>query len=259
MYSWSLFNRRLVRLPLYVLLAIAVLSFSFILHADSKESAPIQRDDTAAMLDAYRHVEVASVSDAAEQLLHQRRYMSHRMRPIFPAKFAGIALTVKIVKAETTDPKALDGMLKAIDTGSSGSVYVMQVEDGADIAGMGGLMGTAMYFRGFSGAVIDGGVRDLPQLKRIGFPVFALGPVPSTAVGHYRFAGMNVPIHCDGVDVMPGDIIVADDDGVVAVPRAQAAAVLQLAQKLDYTEHSTYPYIEKFHSIVEAVRQFGRI
>jgi regulator of RNase E activity RraA len=116
-----------------------------------------------------------------------------------------------------------------------------------------------MNARDFAGAVIDGGVRDLAQLKKIGLPVYALGPVPSTAVGHYRFAGLNIPIKCDGVDVMPGDIVVADLDGVVVVPRAKAAEILVLSQKLDNTEHSMYPYIEKFHSIVDAVKQFGRI
>jgi len=236
-----------------------LLTVTLIVRADSPKSATDYGTDLTSMLDAYRHVEVASVSDAAEQLLHQRRYMSHRMQADFPTKFAGVALTVKLVKEENDDPEALTGMLKAIDSGGAGSVYVMQVEDGADTAGMGGLMGTAMSVRGFAGAVIDGGVRDLPQLKRIGFPVYALGPVPSTAVGHYRFAGMNVPVKCDGVDVMPGDIVTADLDGVVVVPRAQAANVLVLAQKLDNTEHSTYPFIEKFHSIVEAVKQFGRI
>lgn len=213
----------------------------------------------AALIEAYRHVEVASVSDAAEQLLHQRRYMSHNMHSILPAKFAGTALTVKLVKQEGASSADINGMLEAIDKGGPGSVYVMQIEDGADIAGMGGLMGTAMSVRGFAGAVIGGGVRDLPQLTRLGFPVYALGPVPSTAVGHYRFAAMNVPIVCDGVPVSPNDIVVADADGVVVVPRANAAEVLILAQKLDNQEHSTYPFIEKFHSIVEAVKQFGRI
>ena len=70
---------------------------------------------------------------------------------------------------------------------------------------------------------------------------------------------MNVPIICDGIPVAPGDIIVADQDGVVVVPRANASDVLVLAQKLDYSEHSMYPYIEKFHSIEEAVKQFGRL
>ena len=85
----------------------------------------------------------------------------------------------------------------------------MELEDGADIAGMGGLMGTAMSSRGFAGAVIGGGVRDLPQLTRIGFPVYAQGIVLSTAVGHYRFVAMNIPIICDGVNVSPDDIIAA--------------------------------------------------
>ena len=240
-------------------IGISVVALVLIVRADSQESAADYAGDPSAMLDAYRHVEVASVSDAMEQLLHQRRYLSHRMQAISPTKFAGVALTVKLVKEENNDPDALNGMLKAIDSGGPGSVYVMQVEDGADTAGMGGLMGTAMSSRGFAVAVIDGGVRDLAQLKRIGFPVYALGPVPSTAVGHYRFAGMNVPIKCDGVDVTSGDIVVADLDGVVIVPRAKAPEVLVLAQKLDFTEHSTYPFIEKFHSIVEAVKQFGRI
>lgn len=149
--------------------------------------------DPAAMVQFYAHVEAASVSDAIEQLLHEKRYMSHRMQAIFPTKFAGVALTVKLVKQEGADSNALSGMLHALDMGGPGSIYVMQVEDGADIAGMGGLMGTAMFARGFAGAVVDGGVRDLPQLKRIGFPVYALGPVPSTSVGHYRFDGVNVP------------------------------------------------------------------
>jgi regulator of RNase E activity RraA len=237
----------------------ALLTVPYVVHADAPKTAADYKADPAAMLEAYRHVEAASVSDAIEQLLHEKHYMSHRMQAIFPTKFAGLALTVKLVKQENHDPDALSGMLKAIDTGGPGSVYVMQVEDGADIAGMGGLMGTAMFARGFAGAVVDGGVRDLPQLKRIGFPVYATGPVPSTSVGHYRFGGMNVPVNCDGVMVAANDIIVADQDGVVVVPQQNAADILILAQKLDNSEHSMFPFIEKFKSIAEAVKQFGRI
>lgn len=215
--------------------------------------------DEAGLLDGYRHVEVASVSDAMEKLTGQRMYMSHRMRPIFPAKFAGFAVTVKLKKEENHDPDALQGMLAAIDQGGANSVYVMVVEDGIDIAGMGGLMGTAMMSRNFSGAVIDGGVRDVAYLKKIGFPVYALGTVPSTSVSHYRFAGASVPVVCDGVAVNAGDIVAADADGVVVVPRAKAAEILTLAQDMDFKEHSMYAYIEKLKSIEEAVKKFGRL
>ncbi len=178
-----------------------------------------QANESQALLESYRHVEVASVSDALEQLTGRKMYLSHKMRPIFPARFAGFALTVKLSKDEgNKDPGALSGMLAAIDQGSQNSVWVMVVEDGADIAGMGGLMGTAMSARGYAGAVIDGGVRDVGQLSKIGFPVYATGIVPSTSVSHYRFAGANVPVTCDGVEVRPGDIVAADGDGVVIVP-----------------------------------------
>jgi regulator of RNase E activity RraA len=181
------------------------------------------------------------------------------MQPIFTSKFAGFALTVKLKKEENHDPHALDGMLSAIDQGGPNSVYVMVIEDGADIAGMGGLMGTAMLARNFSGAVIDGGVRDTAYLKKIGFPVFALGNVPSTSVGHYRFDGANIPVKCDGVLVNAGDIVVADSDGVAIVPRANASEVLATAQDMDFKEHSMYAYIEKLKSIEEAVKKFGRL
>jgi len=213
----------------------------------------------AVLLDGYRHVEVASVSDAMEKIAGQRIYMSHRMRPIFPTKFAGFAVTVRLKKEENRDADALQGMLAAIDQGRPNSVYVMVVDDGNDIAGMGGLMGTAMATRNFSGAVIDGGVRDVAYLTKVGFPVFSLGVVPSTSVSHYRFAGANIPVVCDGVTVNADDLVVADSNGVVVVPRSKAADVLAVAQEMDFKEHSMYAYIEKLKSIEEAVKRFGRL
>src|SRR5215831_10967124 len=202
-------------------------------HAESNPAATSLTDSELVV--QFRHVEVASVSDALEQITHKRMYMSHRMQPI------------------------LTGMLEAIDQGSTDSVYVMVVEDGEDIAGMGGLMGTAMAARGYAGAVIDGGVRDVAYLRKIAFPVFATGIVPSTSVHHYRFAGSQIPLVCNGVPVNPGDIVVADSDGVVVVPKAQAQPVLALAQQMDFKEHSMYPVIEQLKSIVEAVKKFGRL
>lgn len=249
-------HRKTTFLALLVLVVVAGVVFSRSLRAQGPQDAPT---GDAALLEGYRHVEVASVSDALEQLTGRKMYMTHKMRPIFNTRFAGFALTVSLKKETNHDPEALKGMLTAIDSGTANSVYVMVVEDGNDIAGMGGLMGTAMAARNYSGAVIDGGVRDVAYLQKIGFPVYALGIVPSTSVGHYRFAGSNIPVTCDGVPVNPGDIITADPDGVVVVPKGEAAKVLALAKEMDYKEHSMYAVIEKLKSIVEAVKQFGRI
>jgi regulator of RNase E activity RraA len=243
-----------------ILAALVLLSLGFFSAWIFSPPAADKDAGDAALLDKFRHVEVASVSDALEQVAGKQMFMSHHMQSIFPTKFAGFAVTVLLKKAEgNNDPTALNGMLAAIDGGEANSVYVMVVEDGADIAGMGGLMGTAMYSRGYAGAVIDGGVRDVGYLRKIGFPVYALGTVPSTSVNHYRFAGANIPVTCDGVPVQAADIVVADNDGVVVVPRANAEQVLARAQEMDFKEHSMYAYIEKLKSIQEAVRKFGRL
>ena len=211
-------------------------------------------------IDGFRLVEVASVSDAMEQLYGQRAYMSHDMRPLSPVKFAGPAVTVQLKKEEHKEGAAASqGMLDAIDASPAGSVYVMVLENGADYAGIGGLMATAMKYRGFAGAVIDASVRDTPQIRKLQFPVFSRGVAPSTTINHYRVTGVNVPVVCAGVPVNPGDIITADEDGVAVVPQARAAEVLKKSQELDDTEHRMLPFIEKFRSIKEAVKQFGRI
>jgi regulator of RNase E activity RraA len=169
-------------------------------------------------------------------------------------------VTVLMKKEEHKEGSAASqGMLDAIDAAPPGSVYVMVLENGADYAGIGGLMATAMKYRGFTGAVIDGSVRDTPQIRKLQFPVFSRGVAPSTTINHYRFAGANVPVTCAGVKVNAGDIIVGDEDGVAVVPKAHAADVLKKAQDLDNTEHSMIPFIEKFRSIKEAVAKFGRI
>jgi 4-hydroxy-4-methyl-2-oxoglutarate aldolase len=157
------------------------------------------------LLQGLREVEVASVADAMEQLYGQQSYMSHEMRPLAAAKFAGPAVTILMKKEEHKEGSAASqGMLDAIDNSPAGSVYVMVLENGADYAGMGGLMATAMKYRGFAGAIIDGGVRDTPQIRKLQFPVFSRGVVPSTTINHYRFAGVNVPVTCAGVKVNGG-------------------------------------------------------
>src|SRR5262245_59903165 len=117
------------------------------------------------LIEGFRLVEVASVADAMEQLYGQRSHMNHQMRPLFTTKFAGPAVTVMMKKEEHKDGSpASQGMLDAIDEAPAGSVYVMVLEKGEDTAGIGGLMATAMKYRGLAGAVIDAAIRDTPQI-----------------------------------------------------------------------------------------------
>lgn len=229
----------------------AILLFTGVVYAQPSQDP---------LVEGFRLVEVSSVSDAMEQLYGQRAYMSHGMRPIFTTKFAGPAVTVLMKREEHKDgPAASQGMLDAIDAAPAGSVYVIVFPNGADYAGLGGLMATALKSRSAAGAVVDASVRDLPQIKRLQFPVFGRGVIPATTINHYRFVAANVPVTCAGVKVSPKDIIAADEDGVVVIPREKAADVLKKAQELDDTEHRMYPFLEKFKSMKEALARFGRI
>jgi len=212
------------------------------------------------LIEGFRQTEVASVADAIEQLYGRQAYMHHDMRAVFKTKFAGPAVTVLLKKEEHKEGSAAtQGMIAAIDTSPAGSVYVLVLEDGLDFGAVGGLMATAMKVRGFAGAIVDASIRDLPQIQRIQFPVYGRGVSPGTTVGHYRGVGVNIPVTCAGVTVRPNDIITADEDGVVVVPLEKAAEVLKKARDLDNTEHSMYPFIERFKSLTEAIARFGRL
>ncbi len=212
------------------------------------------------LIEGFRQTEVASVADAIEQLYGKQNYMPHDMRALFKTKLAGPAVTVMMKKEEHKEgAAATQKMIEAIDTAPAGSVYVMVLEEGLDYGAIGGLMATAMKVRGLAGAIVDGSIRDLPQIQRLQFPVYSRGVSPGTTIGHYRCVGINVPVTCAGVKVNPNDIITADEDGVVVVPREKAEEVLKKAQELDFREHSTYPFIERFKSLKEAVAKFGRL
>jgi 4-hydroxy-4-methyl-2-oxoglutarate aldolase len=227
------------------------------LAADPAPTAPAAAD---ALVEAFKSVETGSVADAIEQLYGIKTFMSHEMRPIQEDRFVGRAVTVQFKQEEHKEgAPAIAGMMTLLDSSPPGSVYVMALENGRDYGAIGGMMATTMKVRGFAGAISDGGVRDLGQIKKIGLPVWGRSIVPSTTVNHYRFAAANVPVTVGGVRVEQGDIIVADSDGIVVVPKDKAAAILTRSQANDLSEHATLPLIEKFKSLKQAVDTNGRI
>lgn len=136
----------------------------------------------------------------------------HEIKPVFPAvKIAGPALTVRMRPGDNL-------MLhKAIGMAEAGMVIVVDTCGCETNSVMGDLMATAAFQKGVEGIVVDGGVRDVGELSAKHFPVFARFVTPS--VGDKDGPGeINLPICCGGVPVLPGDIIVGDENGVVVIP-----------------------------------------
>lgn len=231
----------------------------------AKKARPAPGDP---LVDAFRRIPTASVSDAVDQVAKKRGFLAHDMRPVFETKFAGRAVTALLRPLEKgAAPSGALGVLhsvQAIDESGPGQVLIVVLEDGGgwrakDIAGIGGLMATDAKARGLEGAIIDGGARDLNEITRLGFPVFARSFVPSSSVGRYTSVFKNEPVTCAGVLINPGDIIVADRDGVVAVPKEHAEAVLKRARDIDEREAKMVPLIRKFKSLAKVVEMFQRI
>lgn len=209
------------------------------------------------MLERFRNVGTATVSDAIDKVTGVRGYMSHWIKPLFEAKIVGPAVTIQEAFALKSEGPTL--AIQAMDQAEPESVMVIGIEGAEEFAVFGGIMGTGAKVNGFSGAVVDGGVRDVAQLKELGFPVFSRSVVPSSTIGRVVSVAANIPVCCGGIVVNPGDLIHGDADGVAVVPRSRAEEILLNAEKAEETERLQMEDIRSLKSIVQAVEKWARI
>lgn len=124
---------------------------------------------------------------------------------------------------------------KALEVARPGDVLVVGTEHTPDAGYWGGILTVSAQARGVAGLVVDGCVRDTAEIRELGFPVFCRGRYVLGAA-KARLGLINHPVVCGGVLVHPGDLVLGDDDGVVAVPRDRAAAVAERAAERDRKE-----------------------
>jgi regulator of RNase E activity RraA len=230
--------------------------------AGAAKTAPTPSYTEEQLIEGFRKVTVASVSDAVDQVVGRRGFMSHDMRPRVPGRIVGRAVTAHLVPAppeKSTPALSTKHSVGVIDNSKPGEVAVIVLKDGLDVAGLGGLMGTSAKVRGMAGVVIDGGVRDIIELRALGLPTYSRSVIPSSTVSRWAGIESNVPVQCAGVTVNPGDIIVADEDGVVRVPKERAAEVLKRSQDIDDLETKMVPLIKENKALSKAIEKFNRI
>jgi regulator of RNase E activity RraA len=214
------------------------------------------------LIAGFKGTYAASVSDAVEIVTKRVGTMRHDMRLMNGTNLVGRAVTALVRPAaadQATPALSTRHSVEMIDEARPGEIGVIVMEGTLDIAAMGNLMATAALERGMAGVVLDGAIRDMWDIRRMGLTVYARSKSPRTAVGHYATVAKNVAVECAGVTVRPGDIIVADEDGVVVVPQDQAAAVLKAAQEIDDRERGMYPFIRQYKSLSQAIAKFNRI
>ncbi|WP_205672445.1 RraA family protein [Ammoniphilus sp. YIM 78166] len=195
--------------------------------------------DACAVSDALDSLNITGVVNGLQQLSVQK-------------KIWGRAVTVKLVPKGSQESKRHLGTA-AIEAASIGDVIV--VEHGLnDVAGWGGNLSIAAKQREISGVIIDGACRDVDEMRTIGFPIYARAAVPTTARGRIVEHSFNEKIVlAGGVEVHPGDLVIADGSGVVMIPAAHAEVVIQAAEHIVEQEAQMAKAILEGHPVSQVM------
>ncbi len=217
------------------------------------------------LLKSMRQAGTAVIADIFDTLGHLPRVFDNNLFPI-PGpgvRFAGPAYTIA-GESHSWGGRGDRDKLAAIDAMPAGVVAVWAGNDIRGVCCFGDLLATAMKSRGCAGVVVDGGVRDLAYLRGLNLPMMVRYRTPAQSIGRWRVINHQVPIRIrgaleDDVTVEPGDMILADDDGVIAVPAALlsdiAAQVVEWANK----DSKAREDIRKGTSLLEALDTYGHL
>ena len=229
---------------------------------------PLSPDDPSAaeqIRQRYLGVDASNVADVLDTLGLPDQGLAPAFAP-YPAdapKLAGWAYTIrgemKPYPATGGDPDKMQACAGL----TQGQVSVWS-GDGAGVCFFGELIAIGMKERGCTGALVDGGIRDVAWIGKQDFPVFARYRTPVQSIGRWKVTGWGDPVPMPGatvkhVTVHPGDFILADEDGAICVPRALAVEVLEAAEKLGAREVEIRRELGNGLSLAGALAKFGAV
>ena len=192
-----------------------------------------------------------AVADILDELGLRNQCLPPQIRPLEPKmKVAGPVFTIRgraMPPGERPDPRLRQ--MDMLDAIFPGAVIVIDPGDEARAAHWGELMSNTALQKGATGCVINGGLRDSPQILELGFPVFRVFQSPLTAAVRWEIAEFNTPIRIGGVDIMPGDYVLGDLDGVLVLPAAVVEKVIVTAEEVCRKETIVRGELQKGGSI----------
>ncbi|WP_286251575.1 RraA family protein [Streptomyces graminofaciens] len=184
-------------------------------------------DRCPALLDRYAALDSAAVSDALDQLGLPAGVGG--IRPVWgPAAVVGFAVTVGL-EPRGDGPAGAHIATTAVETADDRSVIVVDNQGRTDVSCWGGILSLGAARRGVRGVVADGVCRDVAEARELAFPVFSRGAIPATARGRLQQRSTGEPVEVAGLTVEQGDVVVADETGIVVVPRGRAEEVAEIA------------------------------
>lgn len=200
------------------------------------------------------------LSDSLDQAGIMDQALPSRIRPLDESSvMVGRARTAAFMEVydvpEGSNPYELE--IALIDSLKPGQIPVFACSNPVRIAPWGELLSTAAHARGSAGALMDGCVRDIKAIKRMGFPVFHGGIAPLDSKGRGKIMAIDVPIECGGVKVATGDLVFGDADGVVVIPQRVETQVLDLAFAKITGERNTLSDLQRGDKLADVFARYG--
>jgi regulator of RNase E activity RraA len=204
-----------------------------------------------------RELYSAVFADVLDDLGFTHQMLRPQIRPLYAgALVAGRAMTVLMTDVYERPPNMFDTALRALDCLKPNDLYVVG-RTSERFACWGELMSTAARARGARGCVIDGFTRDAKGIEAMNFPVFCAGTWAQDTRGRGEVMDFNLPIDCGGIRIEPGQILLGDVDGVVAIPREAEVEAITKALEKARGEKVVKQALEQGMSATEAFRKYG--
>ncbi len=205
---------------------------------------------------------VAAICDILDSRGYRQQAMHQRLRPLLPdihrCGFVGRARTIRWMDADyvvEADPYGLE--LEAMDSLKPGDVVVHSTDFSGSNAPWGELMSTIARRNGAAGCVCDSQIRDCVRIIEMGFPVYYAGIRPLDSQGRARVMAYDVPVRCGEVLVHPGELVCADFDGIVVVPRPVEEETLRLALEKVGKENASRQDLLSGKSLRQVYAKYG--
>ena len=205
-----------------------------------------------AIIELFKRVATSALSDALDTLSRKRRILDHKVRLLNGSRMVGPAVT--LMTAPTAERAQHTAGIGLIDTAAPGSVVVAGLEDETSAALWGATELAAAIQRGLAGFVGDGAIRSVSQAHGHAFGVFATNVTPAGGFGRLKTMAANVPIECGGIEVSPGDLIVGDEDGVIAVPKALVPDLAALLERYEQRQFNLLAAVKEHGSLGAAIK-----
>lgn len=198
-------------------------------------------------------VDTCAVSDALDHLGLKGAVIG--IKPVWQCPLiVGRAVTVKIVPAGITKPEH-HLATPAVEASEPGDIIVVDNAGRVDVSSWGDILSNAAQVKGVRGVIIDGACRDVDGSREIGFPVYARAGVPITARNRIIQESFNTLIQCGGVQVRPGDLVIADGSGVCFVPDERAEEVVEAAERIVAREAEMVQAVRNGKSVVDVMAE----